>query len=63
MTRTGFGEDKDPLAELRALGEARRSAERELTAGVRRARNRGMSWRLIATTLNVKARALRRRYE
>ncbi|HEX2313850.1 MAG TPA: hypothetical protein VHJ17_08960 [Thermomonospora sp.] len=63
MARTGFYEDEDPLAELRLLAERRRAAERALTAGVRRARNRGMSWRLIATTLGVKPRTLRRRYE
>lgn len=62
MVRTGFFEDEDPLAELRSLGRARREAERALAVGVRRARNRGISWRLIATTLGTRPRTLRRRY-
>jgi hypothetical protein len=62
MTRTGFFEDEDPLAELQSLAQARREVERALDAGVRRARNRGVSWRLIATALETRPRMLRRRY-
>ncbi|SEG61298.1 hypothetical protein SAMN04489712_107201 [Thermomonospora echinospora] len=62
MTRTGFYEDEDPLAELRALARARRELERSLAVGVRRARNRGISWRLIAMTFGTRPRTLRRRY-
>ncbi|GAA1539962.1 hypothetical protein GCM10009678_22900 [Actinomadura kijaniata] len=62
MIRTGFAEDDDPLTALHAALQARRAADRALTAQVRRARNHGLTWQEIATLLGTTPRRARRDY-
>lgn len=61
--------DQDPLAALRALAERRTALAREQTALdreqaalVRKARNAGFGWQMIATALGVSRQAVHKKY-
>jgi DNA-directed RNA polymerase specialized sigma24 family protein len=53
---------QDPHEALRVAAEARRKAERQQDAAVRRARVAGLSWAEIATHLGVSKQAAHRKY-
>jgi DNA invertase Pin-like site-specific DNA recombinase len=57
----GAGSD-DPYTSLRAIAELRRELDRAEGAVVRRARNRGYSWQLIALALGVSRQAVHKKY-
>ncbi|WP_052666770.1 hypothetical protein [Nitriliruptor alkaliphilus] len=52
----------DPRVGLRVAAEARRTAERQQDAAVRRARVAGLTWAEIATHLGVSKQAAHRKY-
>ncbi len=54
--------DDDPLKALRAVSELRRELDRHETTLVRRARNLGYGWQMIATALSVTRQAVHKRY-
>lgn len=62
MTLAGNAAADDPLDALRALAALRSELEREEAAAVRRARNSGASWQLIALCLGVTKQAVHRRF-
>lgn len=60
---------ESPLSELRAVAERRRrllaeqtALDREQAALVRKARNRGFGWQMIATALGVTRQAVHKKY-
>lgn len=55
-------ESDDPYAALRAITRLRRELDRAEAAAVRRARNAGHSWQLIAMSLGVSKQAVHRKY-
>ena len=61
-TLAGDAGADDPLDALRALAALRAELEREEAAAVRRARNGGASWQLIALCLGVTKQAVHRRF-
>jgi len=54
--------DQNPLKALAALGELRREIDRHEATLVRRARNLGCSWPIIATALGVTRQAVHKKY-
>lgn len=52
----------DPVAALRAICGLRRELDRAEALAVRRARNAGASWQLIALCLEVTRQAVHKRY-
>lgn len=58
----GDAGSRDPLAALRALTGLRRELDRHEAAAVRRARNAGASWQLIALCLGVSRQAVHKKY-
>jgi hypothetical protein len=52
----------DPRHGLRVAAEARRAAERQQDAAVRRARAAGLTWAEVATILGVSKQAAHRKY-
>lgn len=61
-TLTGEAGDENPLAALRAVSELRRELDRHEATLVRKARNAGMGWQMIATALGVTRQAVHKRY-
>lgn len=57
----GAGSD-DPIAALNAIAELHKELDRLEAATVRRARNRGASWQLIALALRVSKQAVHKKY-
>ena len=53
---------EDPYTALRAIAELRRELDRVEAVTVRSARNRGMSWQIIALALGVTKQAVHKRY-
>lgn len=60
---------QEPLAELRALAEERKrvaaeqtALDRQQAALVRKARNNGCGWQMIATALGVTRQAVHKKY-
>jgi DNA invertase Pin-like site-specific DNA recombinase len=54
--------DGHPFAQLGRIAELRAELDRLEAATVRRARNAGMSWQLIATALGVSKQAVHKKY-
>jgi DNA invertase Pin-like site-specific DNA recombinase len=61
-TLTGDAGAGDPYTALKAIAELRRELDRVEAATVRRARNAGMSWQLIALALGVTRQAVHKKY-
>ncbi len=61
-TLAGDAGSRDPLVALRALTGLRRELDRHEAAAVRRARNAGASWQLIALCLGVSRQAVHKKY-
>ncbi len=58
---SGAGSE-DPVSALRAIAELRRELDRYEAVTVRRARNAGCSWQLIALCLGVSRQAVHKKY-
>ena len=54
--------DDNPLAALHAVSEMRTELDRHEATLVRRARNLGMGWQMIATALGVSRQAVHKKY-
>ncbi len=54
--------DDDPLTALRAVSELRREVDRREATLVRKARNLGYGWQMIATALSVSRQAVHKKY-
>jgi len=54
--------DDNPLKALHAVSEMRIELDRHEAALVRRARNLGMGWQMIATALGVSRQAVHKKY-
>ncbi len=61
-TLTGEAGDEDPLKALHATAQMRSELDRHEAALVRRARNLGMGWQMIATALGVSRQAVHKKY-
>jgi len=61
-TLTAQAGDQNPLAALHAVSELRRELDRHEASLVRRARNLGMGWQMIATALGVSRQAVHKKY-
>jgi hypothetical protein len=61
-TLAGDADADDPLAALRAIHRLRGEIDRTEAIAVRRARNAGASWQLIALCLDLSRQAVHRRY-
>jgi DNA invertase Pin-like site-specific DNA recombinase len=61
-TLVGGADAEDPIATLNAITESRRELDRLEAATVRRARNAGAPWQLIALALGVTRQAVHKRY-
>ena len=54
--------DDDPLTALRAVSELRGEVDRHEATLVRKARNLGYGWQMIATALGVSRQAVHKKY-
>ncbi len=54
--------DENPLKALHAVSEMRIELDRHEATLVRRARNLGMGWQMIATSLGVSRQAVHKKY-
>ena len=61
-TLTSEAGDQNPLAALHAVSQLRVELDRHEAALVRRARNLGMGWQMIATALGVSRQAVHKKY-
>jgi len=61
-TLAGDAGAEDPLSALRAVAAMRVELDRQEAALVRRARNLGYGWQMIATALGVSRQAVHKRY-
>ena len=61
-TLAGEADSEDPYAALRAIVRLRAELDRAETIAVRRARNAGYSWQLIALALGVSKQAVHRKH-
>lgn len=61
-TLTAQAGDDDPLTALRAVSELRREVDRHEATLVRRARNLGYGWQMIASALQVSRQAVHKKY-
>lgn len=61
-TLTSEAGDENPLAALHAVAQMRVELDRHEGALVRRARNLGMGWQMIATALGVSRQAVHKKY-
>ena len=52
----------DPLESLRAIAELRHELDRVEAVAIRRARNAGASWQLVAMCLGVSRQAVHKKY-
>ena len=61
-TLTSAAGDENPLAALHAVSQMRTELDRHEAALVRKARNAGMGWQMIATALGVSRQAAHKKY-
>ena len=61
-TLAGDAGKDDPLEALNAIAELRRELDRLEAVTVRRARNLGLSWHVVAVSLGVTRQAVHKRY-
>ena len=61
-TLTGDAGSEDPFVALKAIAELRRELDGVEAITVRRARNTGYSWQLIALALGVSRQAVHKKY-
>jgi len=61
-TLTAESGDIDPLKALRAVSELHREVDRYEATLVRKARNLGFGWQMIATALGVSRQAVHKKY-
>jgi DNA invertase Pin-like site-specific DNA recombinase len=61
-TLVGGADADDPIATLNAITETRAELDRIEAVAVRRARNAGAPWQLIALALGVTRQAVHKRY-
>jgi hypothetical protein len=61
-TLTSDAGDDNPLKALHAVSEMRTELDRLEATLVRKARNAGMGWQMIATALGVSKQAVHKRY-
>jgi len=61
-TLTAAAGDENPLKALHAVSQMRAELDRHEAALVRKARNAGMGWQMIATALGVSRQAVHKKY-
>ena len=61
-TLAGESDSEDPLKALRAVAEMRRELDRHEATLVRKARNLGYGWQMVATALGVSRQAVHKKY-
>ena len=61
-TLAGDAANDDPIVALRAIVKLQRELDRIEAVAVRRARNAGSSWQLIALCLEVSRQAVHKKY-
>ena len=61
-TLAGESDSEDPLKALKAVAGMRRELDRHEAALVRKARNLGYGWQMIATALGVSRQAVHKKY-
>jgi len=61
-TLAGESESEDPLAALRAVAALQKEIVLHEAALVRKARNNGYGWQMIATALGVSRQAVHKKY-
>ena len=61
-TLTGQAGDENPLKALHAVSQLRTELDRQEATLVRKARNAGMGWQMIATALGVSRQAVHKKY-
>lgn len=61
-TLTSESGDENPLAALHAVAQLRVELDRHEATLVRKARNLGMGWQMIATALGVSRQAVHKKY-
>ena len=61
-TLAGDSDSEDPLKALHAVAEMRRELDRHEATLVRKARNLGYGWQMIATALGVSRQAVHKKY-
>jgi hypothetical protein len=61
-TLAGEAGSNDPLESLRAIAALRRELDRVEAVAIRRARNAGASWQLVAMCLGVTRQAVHKKY-
>ena len=61
-TLTAEAGDEHPLKALHAVSELRAELDRHEATLVRKARNAGMGWQMIATALGVSRQAVHKKY-
>lgn len=61
-TASALDPEREPLAEIRRLGDLRQEIGRAEEVQVRRARLAGYSWQAIASALGVSKQAAHRKY-
>ena len=61
-TLAGEPDSEDPLKALRAVAEMRRELDRHEATLVRKARNLGYGWQMLASALGVSRQAVHKKY-
>ncbi len=61
-TLAGDADSDDPIQALGAIAELRKELDRVEAVTVRKARNHGASWQLIALALGVSRQAVHKKY-